>query len=204
MYGIPSTVLCNCIHLGIKVYHVREMELSKHLSFEAPQKKRTAFVICGSPGSGKSTYGRRLSKERKIFLLDIDTVSERLVQAGLALAQRDQNDRDSVGYKESFREPIYLTLFDIAKENLQWQDVVIVGPFTQELRNPEWPSELSKMLRCVVEVHYVWCAREIRKQRLSRRANPRDRAKLLDWEHHIQYYGDERPPDFPHISINTS
>ena len=165
---------------------------------------RKAYIVCGSPGSGKSHYGRQLASERHAVLLDIDSVTERLVRAGLTLAQKDPEDRDSGTFKETFRLPIYDTLFDIARENLPWNNVVIVGPFTQELQNPEWPSELSKKLENPVEVHYVYCAPEIRKERLSRRANPRDNAKLRDWQHHIQYYGTEEPPNFPHVYIDTS
>jgi hypothetical protein len=50
----------------------------------------------------------------------------------------------------------------------------------------------------------VYCAPEIRRERLSRRANPRDGAKLRDWEHHVRYYGAEEPPDFSHVYIDTS
>lgn len=163
-----------------------------------------AFVVCGSPGSGKSRYGRQLSKDRGAVLLDIDSVTERLVRAGLSLAQQDLDDRDSSSFKETFRQPIYETLYDIARENLQGNNVVIVGPFTRELRHPEWPSELSEILQSPVEIHYVYCSPEIRRKRLSRRANPRDGAKLRDWQHHVQYYMGEAPPDFPHVYIDTS
>ena len=163
-----------------------------------------AFVVCGSPGSGKSCYGRQLSKNRSAILLDIDLVTERLVRAGLRLAQQDVDDRDGDAFKKTFRQPIYETLFDIAQENLQWNDVIMVGPFTRELRNPEWPAELSERLQSPVEVHYVYCKPEIRRERLTRRANPRDGAKLRDWQHHSRYYGAEEPPDFPHVYIDTS
>ena len=163
-----------------------------------------AFVVCGSPGSGKSRHGKQLSKDRGAVLLDIDTVTERLVRAGLSLAQQDPDDRDSDAFKKTFRQPIYETLFGIARENLLWNDVVIVGPFTRELRNPEWPSELSEILQSPVEVHYIYCAPEIRRERLSHRGDPRDGAKLRDWEHHVRYYGAEDPPDFPHVFIDTS
>ena len=164
----------------------------------------TAFLVCGSPGSGKSVYAKRLATERRATLLDIDTATERLVRVGLAESWQSPDDRDSGYFKQTFREPIYQTLFDIARENLPIQNVIIVGPFTKELRNPEWPSQLGKMLGCPVEVHYVYCSPEIRKERLARRANPRDREKLSDWQHHIQYYGAEDPPDFSHVFIDTS
>jgi len=100
----------------------------------------------------------RLSKERRAVLLDIDTVTECLVCAGLSLAERD----------------------------------------------PAWPSELAVVLGHTVEVHYVYCSPEIRRERLTRRANPRDSAKPRDWQQHIQCYGAEEPPEFPHVSIDTT
>ena len=164
----------------------------------------TAYLICGSPGAGKSVYAKQLARDRCATLLDIDTVTERLVRIALAESGHDPDDRDSEYFKRIFREPIYKTLFDIARENLPTQNVIVAGPFTQELRNPEWPSELGEVLGCPVEVHYVYCSSEIRRERLARRANPRDGVKLRDWQQHCLYYGAEEPPGFPHVFIDTS
>lgn len=163
-----------------------------------------AFIICGSPGSGKSTYGMTLAKKRGAVLLDIDFSTERLIRLSLTESGHNPDDRDSAYFKNTFRQPIYDTLFDIARQNLPWMDVVIVGPFTREIRNPDWPSELSKTLDCSVEIHYVYCREDIRKQRLIRRGNRRDRMKLQDWDNYLKYYGDEKPPEFAHVFVDTS
>jgi predicted kinase len=162
----------------------------------------TAYIVCGSPGSGKSTYARQLAAVRHATLLDIDTVTERLVRIALVQSGHGQDDRDSEYFKRSFREPIYETLFDIARENLPFQNVVIAGPFTKEIRDPDWPSKLYRALGSLIKVHYLWCAPEIRRQRLARRGDARDQAKLADWENHIQYYGDEDPPVFEHVLVD--
>lgn len=164
----------------------------------------TAFIVCGSPGAGKTTYGMGLSLERGAALLDIDTVTERLVRAGLELAGQSPDDRDSPTFKQAFRQPIYDTLFDIALQNLAWCDVVITGPFTTEIRNPDWVSELGDRLQHPVEIHYVFCEPAIRRQRLIDRNNPRDRSKLEDWQTYLQYYGAEQPPACPHNYIDTT
>ena len=164
----------------------------------------TSYIVCGSPGSGKSTYARQLAAVRNAALLDIDTVTERLVRIALAQFGHSKDDRDSEFFKRTFREPIYDTLFDIARENLPFQDVVIVGPFTKEINDLNWPSKLSDILGSSIEVHYVQCAHEIRRLRLTRRGNVRDLAKLNDWDNHVQYYGDERPPVFEHVLIDGS
>ncbi len=162
------------------------------------------FVVCGSPGSGKSTYAEQLASAHHATLLDIDPVTEHLVRAALAALGHSQDDRDSEYFKSTFRAPIYETLFEIARENLAIQDVVLVGPFTKELRDPLWPSGLSKTLGAAVEIHYVQCPPEIRKRRLASRGNARDLAKLTDWEDYLQYYGVERLPVFKHVLVDGS
>ena len=160
-----------------------------------------AIIVCGTPGSGKTTYAKQLAAERAATLLDIDTATERLVKVGLAESGHSPDDRDSGYFKRTYREPIYQALFDIARENLAFNDVVIAGPFTKEIRDPGWPEGLSNRLGAPVEVHYVQCDAEIRKQRLLARGDARDRAKLKDWYNYIQYYGNEEPPAFEHILV---
>jgi len=162
----------------------------------------TAFIVCGTPGAGKTTYARRLAAARRATLLDIDTATERLVRLALAESGHSPDDRDSEYFKRTFREPIYDTLFAISRENLPVQDVVIVGPFTREIRNPDWPVQLALVLGSTVEVHYVQCAPEIRRQRLAQRGDARDLAKLEDWDNHVRYYGDESPPAFEHVLVD--
>ena len=162
------------------------------------------FIVCGTPGSGKTTYARHLSSDRHATMLDIDTVTERLVRIALVESGHSCDDRDSEYFKHRFREPIYETLFDIARENLAVQDVVVVGPFTREINDPDWPLKLSTKLGCPIEVHYVQCPPDVRKKRLANRGETRDLAKLEDWENYILYYGDEGLPVFEHVLIDGS
>ena len=163
-----------------------------------------AIIVCGTPGSGKTTHARQLAATSDATLLDIDTVTERLVKVGLAAAGHSPDDRDSDYFKHTYREPIYQALFDIARDNLASHDVVITGPFTKEIRDADWPAKLSVELGCPIEVHYVRCPPEIRRQRLSVRGNDRDRAKLQDWDRYIKYYGDEQPPVFEYVLVDST
>lgn len=162
------------------------------------------YIICGSPASGKTTYGKKLAKEKRATFIDIDQSTERLVRLALSKSGRNEYDRDSKYFKENFREPIYQTLFDIAKDNLDWTNVVLVGPFTQEIRLKNWPEILVKELGGEVEIHYVYCNSEVRYNRMLGRKSKRDKAKLSDWESFNKYYGDEKPPEFKHVFIDTS
>jgi dephospho-CoA kinase len=163
-----------------------------------------AIIVCGSPGAGKSTYGKRLAKELKAAFIDIDTATECLVRLSLSLSGHDPDDRDSAYFKNHYRQPVYDQLFDIACENISQIDVVIVGPFTKEIRNIEWPKTLENILGSFVEIHYVYCSSEIRKKRMLKRANPRDSAKFKNWKNFNTYYSNEEPPVFEHIIIDNS
>jgi len=163
----------------------------------------TTFIICGAPGAGKSTYAQKLASNIGATLLDIDTVTERIVRLALREAGHDPDDRDSDYFKETFREPIYETLFDIARENNPFWEVVVVGPFTKELRDPNWSTKLSQSLGGPVQMHYVHCPPDVRRRRLEARNNPRDLTKLQDWDNYIQYY-DESPPVFKHVLVDGS
>ncbi len=161
-------------------------------------------IVVGPPGSGKTTYGKKLAKDLNAAFLDIDTVTEKLVQSAQSYAGKDPNDRDSPEFKEAFRMPIYDTLFAIAKENLPSTDVVLTGPFTAESRDASWLDKLKSDFQTNVQIHHVYCSVEERLQRMKERNNPRDLPKLADWESYIQYYGEEKRPPFPHVYIDTS
>ena len=162
------------------------------------------YIICGSPGAGKTTHGKKFAADIGAVFLDIDTSTERLVQLALRLSGKDPDDRDSADFKANFREPIYDQLFDIARDNIAFNHVVIAGPFTRELQDPAWPAKLSRLIGAPVEIHYVCCRPEHRRNRLMARANPRDRAKLENWTDYLQYYGKETPPRCEHVLIDSS
>ena len=163
-----------------------------------------AYLVCGSPAAGKTTYAKKLAKEKQAVFLDIDVSTERLVKLALSLSGQDSEDRDSPYFKKHFRDPVYEQLFDSARDNLPLRSVVIAGPFTKEMRDPEWPKKLSAHLGAPVKIHYVFCPVQVRKKRMIKRANSRDEAKLRDWEKHLRYYEDEAPPACEHVSIDNS
>lgn len=163
-----------------------------------------AYIICGSPASGKTTYGQELAKTNKAAFLDIDLSTERLVQLALSESGHDKDDRDSEYFKKTYRDVIYKTMFDIARENLKWIDVVIVGPFTLELRMESWPETLGSELGSEIEIHYVYCNAEEKRKRMIERNSERDKAKLKHWEKVNSYYGEEQPPAFEHVFVDTS
>ena len=151
------------------------------------------FIVCGKPGTGKSTYAASLASEKGAVLLELDDLSEPIVRAGLARAGLDPNDRDSADYKQTYRDAVYQAMFDTAKLNLPHLPVVITGPFSRELERADWCDELEQLFDCLVEIHYVYCDENTRRQRIKARANPRDKAKLEAWDSHSAYYTETFP-----------
>lgn len=159
-------------------------------------------IITGPAGVGKSTYGRKLAAELGACFLDSDTVTEPVVRAGMARAGLDPDDRDSQDYRVVFREAVYECLYAVVAENIGQVEVVMVGPFTSEIRREEWPAELAKRFGAEVRVIFVSCPDEVRRERIIGRENPRDELKLRDWEAYLAGC-DTRAPVFPYESVRT-
>lgn len=159
-------------------------------------------VICGPAGVGKSTYGKQLARELKACFLDSDTVTEPVVRAGMSFGGEDPADRDSPVYRTAFRGPVYECLYATAAENLPHVDVVMVGPFTSEIRDSGWLAGLREKFGCEVEVIFVTCDEKLRFERIRDRGNPRDDLKLSNWEAY-RSASDVRPPAFEHRVVLT-
>jgi dephospho-CoA kinase len=167
-------------------------------------ERKRAIVVCGAAGAGKTTHAYLLARREGAVLIDIDTVSEKLVQAGLRALGHDQDDRDSPIYKQIYRDAIHETLFAVARDNLDVLPCVIVAPFTRERREADFKERLERELRTSVEIVYVHCDEKIRKARIAARKNPRDRDKLLGWESYSDAARDDSRPDFKHTFVDTS
>ncbi|RYZ09755.1 MAG: ATP-binding protein [Myxococcales bacterium] len=159
-------------------------------------------VVCGNAGTGKSTWAKLIAQRVGAALLDLDTVSERLVAAAQREWGRSEHDRDSAEYKRVFREPVHETLFAIARDCAG--PVVIVAPFTRERSLPNFREWLSGKCARLAQVHYFVCDEQVREARLRARGNPRDAAKFLDYAAYRSIAPGERPPAYPHLWFDTT
>ena len=159
-------------------------------------------IITGAAGTGKSTFAKQLASDQAAILLDSDTVSEPLVTAGLQAAGMDPADRDSPEYKTIYRDAVYESLFNVTSENLPHTNVVIVGPFTRELKDPSWPLKLEKQFGVAPKIWYLHCDDDLRKKRIQARGNPRDEGKLVDWDQHVATAPPVEPAFFAN-KVNT-
>jgi predicted kinase len=159
-------------------------------------------VVCGNAGTGKTTWARELARHQKAGLLDIDSVSERLVVAAQRELGRDTNDRDSSDYKRVFRDAIHATLFAIARDCAG--PIVLVAPFTKERMRPDFPDFLQENCDEWPEIHYFVTNESVREARLRARQNPRDAAKFVDYAAYRDRAAIEAPPPYPHRWFDTT
>jgi predicted kinase len=159
-------------------------------------------VVCGNAGTGKTTWAQQLARKHRAALLDLDTVSERLVSAAQVELGRALGDRDSGEYKRVYRDAIHHTLFAIARDCQG--PVIIVAPFTKERVNPDFRTWLEQQCGRPPEVHYFFSEQGVREARLRARRHPRDQAKLADYAAYRELSADEAPPAYEHVWFDTT
>lgn len=144
-------------------------------------ERSAAIVLTGPPGVGKTTTGRAFARELGAALLDLDTLTNPLVEvvAGLIGAPGDYADPELA---RLVREPRYAALVDTAVDCLSaGVSVVLVAPFTAERTDPAAWERLAARLRAAGgDPVLVWLRADadLVATRMRRRAEPRDVAKL--------------------------
>lgn len=164
--------------------------------------KRRALMVCGAPGSGKSTVGALIARRLPAALLDLDTATAPLT--AVIAAMQGTDDLDDPGLARLTRAARYETLIRLAEDNLATGlSTVLVAPFTAERRDRRAWEELQRRLGQVgADASMVWLrisAEEVLR-RVERRGADRDLAKLnAQWPAGL----DLGPPDVPHIAVDA-
>lgn len=146
------------------------------------------IYFVGVAGTGKTTVAKKVASEIPCAFLDRDTVGGRFVERFLIDQGLDKDDRDSSFYQENLRDLEYETTKDICIENLRMgQNVFMISPFTKELKDPQYLTDLLKRAgktnRDVNVKVVVVTLQDIDEQRsrIEKRATKRDAWKLENW-----------------------
>ena len=140
----------------------------------------TLYIVCGLPASGKTTLAKQLAKKHNAAFFDSDTATDLIIQAAHKAAGINPHDRDSPLYKQTYREPVYDTLFALAQENLPHTNVIIAGPFTTELKNKTaWQQKLNRQFpNNQILLHHIQIPEKQRLSQMQKRNASRDQTKL--------------------------
>jgi len=161
-----------------------------------------AVLVCGAPGSGKSTVGALVARRLPAALLDLDTATASLVAVIAELHGTD--DLDDPSFARRTRAARYEALTSLAEDNLAAGiSAVMVAPFTLERRDPgAWGLLRRRMEQVGARTTMVWLrvpADEVRR-RVDQRGAVRDVAKLrADWVAGL----DLEPPAVPHLEVDA-
>jgi predicted kinase len=161
-----------------------------------------AVLVCGAPGSGKSTVGALVARGLPAALLDLDTATASLVAVIGELHGTDNLDDPSFAHRT--RAARYEALTSLAEDNLAAGiSAVMVAPFTLERRDPRaWSALRRRMERVGASTTMVWLrisADEVLR-RVDQRGSGRDLAKLRgDWSASL----DLDPPAVPHLEVDA-
>jgi predicted kinase len=160
------------------------------------------LLICGAPGSGKSTVGRVVARRLGAALLDLDTATSSLTAVIIALQGTDNLDDPELG--RLTRAARYETLSALAADNLSAGiSAVMVAPFTTERRDPvAWEALCGRMERAGASTTMIWLriSADNVLGRVERRGAGRDLAKLRgDWPAGL----DLGAPAVPHIEVDA-
>lgn len=149
----------------------------------------TLLFILGSAATGKTTLAKKMIKNRlenneHFCLMDKDVIGEKFGQAILASLGADIYDRDSPTYKQYVRDLEYQTCLNLIKEQLELGiSVIAPGPWTKEINNGAlFSNEALGIDSSVILKHlYIKIPNVAVKERLLKRADPRDKWKLNHW-----------------------
>lgn len=156
-----------------------------------------AYVVAGRAGVGKSTLGRALAARTGAVLLDLDTVTNGLLN-GVFPATGMPGHWNDDRYRGWVRPARYAALLDVAVEQVGLgRDVVLVAPFSSELAGgPEWDALHDGLAPAVLHVVWLHASEEVLSRRVLERGEPRDSAVA---ERHAAL-----TPVVPHLALDAT
>ena len=159
----------------------------------------TVIALTGLPGTGKSELGATLYQRlpRDFAFLDIDTLTEPLVRAALAVSGRCLAAAAEDGTLRELRDAQYACLFAQVRELVSFgRSVLFVAPMTHEL---EAAGTFSRIVDDLHTARFVLirvrASPEIVRGRLERRGHFLDELRLSRWNADRFRY--DRPPALP-------
>lgn len=134
----------------------------------------TVWAVAGPAASGKTTLARALATRLDAVLLDLDTVTNPLLEA-LAGDLAPGGHWNDPRLRPKVRPARYAALLAVAADQVT-HDVVLVAPFTAELRGgPEWAALLAAVSPAVPRVVWLDGSPALLAARREARGEPRDR-----------------------------
>jgi len=154
----------------------------------------TFIVVAGAAGVGKSTVGRRLAERLRLPLLDLDALTNPLLEGIGALAVAGEHWNDP--RLRSVIRPARYSALRAAIADQAHLGAVAVAPFTAELAGGREWRELVEACGGAPRVVWLHASVELIASRRAERAATRDR--------HVVDAPDAFRPAVPHLTVEAS
>lgn len=146
------------------------------------------ILVTSPPASGKTFISKELSKRLKhVVYLDKDTLIRLSKQ--IFVVANEPYDRSSDFFEKNIRDLEYECVVDLALEALEYDDIVLINaPFTREIRDNQYISNLKEKLKeknATLVVVWVETSPEIVHERMIKRNSDRDIWKLQNWDEYM-------------------
>ncbi|MEV6259021.1 AAA family ATPase [Nocardia sp. NPDC051911] len=164
--------------------------MTRELDRIAASTDTSVTIVCGFPGSGKSTAARHLTEVMGAVLIDKDSFAPELEESVMTELTGDPHDRDGSVYARVINPHIYSALIRHALITSHHTPVVVDAPFLGHVRGAAQQGiSLAEYIESSVstparQVQTIWVSAEpdqIR-ERMARRGAPRDAGKLANWD----------------------
>jgi predicted kinase len=147
-------------------------------------------IVCGLPGSGKSTAARYLADLIDAVVIDKDAFAPDLEKAVMAELTGDPHDRDSDVYAQVINPHIYRSFIHQALLIGHRIPVIVDAPFIRQICiSARQHVLLADHIRAAAivptpPIQTIWISADPNqiRERLARRNAARDAGKLSDWD----------------------
>lgn len=165
-------------------------------------------MVGGYAGTGKTEFGRILTRLTGWMHIDKDVITRPVVEAALEALGQPPNDRESETYLSKIRPREYEALMATAHDNTSvGVGAILTAPFLREYADPAWVArETSRFAADGVPITFVWlsCDAETMYTYLRGRGAARDNGKLGNWDGYLASIDLDFRPATDHVVIDNS
>jgi len=148
------------------------------------------IIVCGLPGTGKTTLSKRIADETKSFLLNTDVIRKKITE--------------DPKYTEREKSLIYELLFEMAEKFLlTGKNVILDGTFyREELR--ERAKEIARNTRNKYKIIEIICDEKLIKKAMVERKKDRKCVSDADFDTYNKIKKQFEPIREKHLVLDTS